>query len=172
VEEVNEVNFKRRIKNMPGKLLEYFQNLGMLFEAKHEDFEKRIARLEQAAGLLPLKSSAVSDSEAPEEKKEDCFYFLSVAGTTFSKPSKEREDYSIYRFVKTAEENKFLVYIENTPQAVQKFAGNPKTHENACDSENLCPSNPSGIETVEPGVAFFDGSKYNLKTRVKIKYLG
>jgi len=109
--------------------------------------------------------------EASESKKEECFYFQGVAKGTFSKPSPEPEEYSLYRFVKT-DGGKALVYVENNPNAVKKFKNNPDAQESACEQENQCPDNPKGIQTLEPGEAVFDGNnKWTITSKVKIRYI-
>jgi len=108
--------------------------------------------------------------EVSEPQKEECFYFLGVAKGTFSKPSTEPEEYSLYRFVKITAD-KAQVFVENTPNAVRSFRNDPDAQETACESENQCPNNPKGITTVDPGEAVFDGTKWTITTKVKIRYV-
>jgi len=144
-----------------------FQNLGIFFEDKIKDLEDRIVRLEQA--------NKISNSKvASETKKAECFYFASVtADGTFSTPSLEQKEYSIYCFEKI-NENKARVYvIENNPSVAKRFANNTDTHESACKPLNPCPKNPTGIKTTKPGEAVLvDSDKWSIKTKVEIEYLG
>jgi len=131
--------------------------------------EARIVALEHKVGINTSVQS--QNSGVPEVKKEDCFYCLGVTQGIFSKPTQAPEEFSIYRFVKI-DENKASVYIENNLNAVKKFSSNTKAQETACEPQNSCPSTLTGIETVEPGVASFDGKEWSIKSKVKIKYLG
>jgi len=131
--------------------------------------EARIAVLERKIGTDTSVQS--QNSEVPEVKKEDCFYCLGVTQGIFSKQTQAPEEFSIYRFVKV-DENKASVYIENNPNAVKKFFSNTKAQETACEPQNSCPSILTSIETVEPGVASFDGKEWSIKTKIKIKYVG
>ena len=152
---------------MSGQVLAtLFQNLGIFFEDKIKDLEERITRLEQA--------NKISNSQVSEANKMECFYFASVTvDGTFSTPSSEQKEYSIYRFEKI-NENKARVYvIENNPSVAKRFANNTDTHESACKPLNPCPKNPIGIKTTKPGEAVLvDSDKWSIETKVEIEYLG
>jgi TolA-binding protein len=153
-------------EDMSQVLATLFQNLGIFFEDKIKDLEGRIARLEQA--------NNISNSKASETKKAEYIYFASVtADGTFSTPSSEQKEYSIYCFEKNDEKKARVYVIENNPSVAKRFANNTDTHESACKPLNPCPKNPTGIKTTKPGEAVLvDNDKWSIKTKVEIEYLG
>jgi len=160
----------------------FIENVNKFAEAvgKLESIVSRLEQTKESGCSSPCSVSVFNEQEntsVPLEsieiqipKKEDCFYFLGVAKGTFSKPSMEPEEYSLYRFVRTAAD-KAQVFVEDSPNALRSFRNNPDAQETACEQENQCPSNPKGIKTVEPGEAVFDGNKWTIKTKVKIRYI-
>jgi hypothetical protein len=148
---------------------QWLNRIGQVIDIKFKELEDRIVYLEEKTGHK--LSVTQTNSEVSGVKKEDCFYFAGVTNGTFSKPSLESEEYSLYRFVKI-DENKCHVYVENTLNAARKFANNTDAQESACEQLNQCPENPSGIKTIAPGEAIaLEGNKWRIVTKVKIEYL-
>lgn len=176
-------------KQVGGPIKEYGESL-LKLAVKVKDLEGRIIKLESLCFRFEQPKEIVSANPHPispcneqrdhlmtepqfdvaELPKEDCLYFLGVAKGTFTRPTKEPEECSLYKFVKTAE-NTARVYVVDNPNVVRKFKSNPDAQETACEQVNQCPEKPRGIETVEPGEAFLDGTKWVIKTKVKISYL-
>jgi hypothetical protein len=143
---------------------------------KFRELEDRIVYLEEKTGhKLPVPQTNGQNSGNPDEpvaKKEDCFYFAGVSNGSFSGPSTEPSDKSLYRFVKI-DENKARVYVVNSPTAIVRIKNSPDSHEAACEIEKQSPDKPFGIETIEPGEADYDGNgTWTIRIRVKIKFLG
>jgi hypothetical protein len=163
---------------MPEKhnTVQWFTLIGGHIGKKIKDLEDRVAYLER---LMNVESSSRSistqsqNSEVSGIKKENCLYFAGVATGTFSKPSSELEENSLYRFEKIDESKACVYVIENNQNVARKFANNMDSHETACEYSNQCPENPSGIKTIEPGEAVLtDNNKWKITTKVKVEYLG
>jgi len=150
-------------------------NIGEAIGKKFKELEDRNKNLENRVDYLEKYLKIEPPPTPPqnlETKKENCLYFAGVVKGTFPKPSLEPEEYSLYRFEKIDESKARVYVIENNSNVARKFANNTDSHESTCEYLNQCPENPSSIETVECGEAVFDGNKWSIKTKVKIRYLG
>lgn len=149
-----------------------FQNAGNALESRIAALEKRIEDIEKRQGIAKEDTSA-SVTETEDSGHKIAFLpgptSLGIFDNAYASP-KFMEGVSLYRFEKR-DGKRASVYVENRPCVVKAFHNDPSSQYSACERTDKYFPKATGIKTINPGEATFDGEKWRIDRKVEIEYV-